>query len=280
MILNRSVGATSSLVLLFFVYPFRTQKAGVTAAATFIVRNHHCRLPPSSAFKGSSSTCTHHLKFLSPLVATGRRMASSSTDSPNHPQRPRPNDSTYWVNDMLLAGEHPTSKKCSESQTRKRLRDYLECGITCFVDLTFEGERADYEQILMEEAANQQHQQQPGTASPLSRPVVSYKRLPIPDFGIPESKERMKEILNTIDMAINEGGSKAYVHCRGGIGRTGTVVGCYIMRHRDDFNNNVSSGKDALDEVNRLFQASARSSESYYSPETRDQMRFVEEWEE
>ena len=62
-----------------------------------------------------------------------------------------------------------------------------------------------------------------------------------------------------------------YVHCVGGIGRTGTTVGCYLVRHGND-------GETALKEVDRLFQNSDRSQESWTSPETRQQMDFVRKW--
>ena len=167
----------------------------------------------------------------------------------------RPNSCTYWVSDHLLAGEYPAGKR-GEEETR--LRRYLQTGITLFVDLTREGEKPGYEEILQQEAANANVQ-------------VKYKRLPIQDFGIPE-RERMKEILDTIDEAVATS-NKVYVHCRGGIGRTGTVVGCYLARHG-------TTGQEALDETNRLFQSSDRSMESWASPETREQMNFVKDWNE
>ena len=40
----------------------------------------------------------------------------------------------------------------------------------------------------------------------------------------------LKHILDEIDGAILNG-KTVYVHCLGGIGRTGTVVGCYLVRH-------------------------------------------------
>ena len=40
----------------------------------------------------------------------------------------------------------------------------------------------------------------------------------------------MKRILDDVDEAI-AGGGLTYVHCWGGIGRTGTVVGCWLVRH-------------------------------------------------
>jgi len=221
---------------------------------------------------------------------------------PPSPRRRRPNESTYWVNDSLLAGEHPmASSRRSSSRgdgddygetKRRRVRSYLDCGISCFVDLTYPGEREDYEEILREEASARKNKmastELPGAADDDGNDRIVYRRIPVPDFGVPESKESMKRILDTIDDAITRKHQNVYVHCRGGIGRTGTVVGCYLVRHRggggsedaNKSNNKEYSGKDALEEVNRLFQSSARSRESSYSPETSEQMRFVEEWEE
>ena len=40
----------------------------------------------------------------------------------------------------------------------------------------------------------------------------------------------MASILDAIDAAL-DGGKTVYVHCWGGVGRTGTVVGCWLVRH-------------------------------------------------
>ena len=82
----------------------------------------------------------------------------------------------------------------------------------------------------------------------------------------------MVKILNAIDAAVVQN-QKVYVHCAGGIGRTGTTVGCYLVRHGND-------GQAALQEVNRLFQYSDRSMTSWNSPETAEQMQFVRDWKE
>eukprot|EP00957_Ditylum_brightwellii_P026272 1987188-Ditylum_brightwellii.AAC.1 len=81
----------------------------------------------------------------------------------------------------------------------------------------------------------------------------------------------MSRILDTIDEAIWERNHTVYVHCRGGIGRTGTAVGCFLVRRGN-------TGEEALEEVNRLFQNSGRSRESWSSPETTEQIDFVRNW--
>jgi len=172
-------------------------------------------------------------------------------------QPPRPNDNTYWVTENFLAGEYPTDKR-SEEESRKKIQKYLDVGIDFFVDLTQEGERGSYQRILKEEATKTNRR-------------ARYWRLPVQDFGIP-TKEEMQQILDTIDSAIADN-KKVYVHCRGGIGRTGTTVGCYLARHG-------YGGEEALTEVNRLFQNSNKSYESSFSPETRAQKTMVKEWKE
>ena len=82
----------------------------------------------------------------------------------------------------------------------------------------------------------------------------------IPDFGTP-SRRTMTRILDRIDVLLANG-AVVYVHCRGGIGRTGTVVGCYLVRHG-------ATGEEAIATVTRLRGA---------GPETAEQRRLVLGW--
>ena len=169
----------------------------------------------------------------------------------------RPIEQSYWVEESrLLAGEYPGSYD-SES-ARRHMDAFLEAGINTFIDLTQSHELVSYETILKEQAQ-------------VYDLDAFYHRFAIRDHGIP-SRETMIAILDTIDDAINSG-RKVYIHCWGGVGRTGITVGCYLVRHG-------ATNEQALIQVNKLYRT--RSNTFYYptSPETQEQMEFVRTWSE
>ena len=77
----------------------------------------------------------------------------------------------------------------------------------------------------------------------------------------------MSRILDDIDAALEEDRT-VYVHCWGGRGRTGTVVGCWLVRHGLD-------GGDALEQIARLRRDLGHGSPS---PETAAQCAMVTGW--
>ncbi len=85
----------------------------------------------------------------------------------------------------------------------------LDDGTTLYLDLTEEGELAGYAHLLGE--------------------GVRHVRMPIRDHGVP-SEEQLARTLDLLDEALGEG-EVVYVHCRGGVGRTGIVIGCHRKRH-------------------------------------------------
>ncbi len=162
---------------------------------------------------------------------------------------------SYWVwPGRLLAGQY--LEAFDDEKLRARLRLMLESGVTFFVDLTEKGEKGlkNYAPPLAEEAA----------ALGLA---VEHRRLPVPDFEIPTVAE-MKHILDAIDAAL-AAGQGVYVHCFFGIGRTGVVVGCYLVRHG-------LNGQEALGELARLRQGTYF--EGMSSPVTQEQRQMVQNW--
>ena len=114
---------------------------------------------------------------------------------------PIPN-SYQLLDGRLIAGEYPGDR--DSAPARQKLGALLDAGVTTFVDLTKSHELKPYDTLLAEEAA--------------ARGVeVRHVRLPIRDVSVPQSPDVMREILDTIDSALRDGG-KVYVHCWGGIG--------------------------------------------------------------
>ena len=168
---------------------------------------------------------------------------------------------SYWViPGKFLAGAYPGAKDMAEA--RLNIGDLLESGIRCIVNL-MELDETDnhwfpfvpYDSIVKAMASGLEHE-------------VMLLRYPVPDFGIP-SRERMVSILNAID-AATERQMGVYVHCRGGIGRTGTVVGCYLIRH------GLATAADVAERIALLRRDDATA--SIRSPQTDDQRLFVQSW--
>lgn len=240
-------------------------------------RTHHTSLPPiipssfaptRASFGGGSVSLFHHS---SSTTTTNDSNGDSKNENKKKlvgpaVQPPRPNDNTYWViPNAFIAGEYPGDSSGTIDATRQKLRAYLDLGVTAFFDLTFPGENTEYESTLKDEAL--------AVTRLHNNKTVEYHRYSIPNFGIPSDPNLMKELLEEMHGAMNERKQTVYIHCRGGIGRTGTTVGCFLKQY-----GNYENGDDALQELNRLFQTSGRSMESSYSPETPDQIHFVKEW--
>ncbi len=166
-----------------------------------------------------------------------------------------PISDSYWVHPgQLLAGEYP--RDWDDDTSRHKLRLLLEAGVVFFLDLTEAGEYGltPYRPLLREEAVA------PGQAT-------DHCRMPIRDMDTPTPQE-MVRILDTIDAELAKGHT-VYVHCFGGIGRTGTVVGCYLVRHG-------KSGREALDEIGYLRRDVPAAWQR--SPETEMQRQMVLAW--
>lgn len=167
----------------------------------------------------------------------------------------RPHKNCYWVEEnRFLAGEYPGH--ISTFFMRQRLKRYLDAGINFFIDLTEPKELQPYEQILQEVAA-------------AKNIIVTYIRMPIKDMSIP-TVEFMNEIISVITKAL-ENNKKIYVHCWGGIGRTGTVVGSYLK-------SKGMTGDEALEQIKQWWKTVAKSVYHPKSPQSARQIDFIKSY--
>ena len=169
---------------------------------------------------------------------------------------PTPGDSYWVIEGRLLAGPYPGAR--SKPAAAAKLEAFLDAGVTCFVDLTEEGEGPPlhpYASLLQRLAAKGERR-------------VTHLRLPIRDVNIPSSSH-MRAVLAAIRFALEEG-ETVYVHCWGGVGRTGTVVGCMLVE------DGVPPG-DVLEHLGWFRRHTKRAKN--VSPETPEQREFVRTWQ-
>ena len=178
----------------------------------------------------------------------------SAPNSRNHPTA-----NSYWVRPgRFAAGEYPGAP--NDSEAAAKLRILLDAGINHFIDLTEQVERLEpYDAIVKEEGRRR------GLA-------IGYERHPIVDESVPHSREQMAAILDAIDTALSNR-KAVYVHCWGGVGRTGTVVGCWLVRHG-------YTGDAALRQIAEWWLGVAKRSRKPVSPETCEQRAYVRSWTE
>ena len=156
---------------------------------------------------------------------------------------------SYWVSSgQLLAGEYP--RDLDKELSLLKLNALVQAGISAFIDLTEERDGLlPYDDMLE---------------------GVHYERFPVRDVSVPASSEVMRTILDAIDTHIGQ--SRAvYVHCWGGIGRTGTVIG-QLARHGHE-------GQAAYGRHQELWWHNPKS--AYRSlPETWEQKQYILDWRE
>jgi hypothetical protein len=168
----------------------------------------------------------------------------------------RPHPNCYWlISARLLAGEYPGALQ--REACAARIDAMLDTGMRQFVDLTNEGEAAmPYVPTLVARA--------------VARGLrVTHHRFAIPDYGVP-SVAVMRAALDAVYRAIAVG-EPVYLHCWGGVGRTGTAVGCLLREQ----GCNVAEAFDILD---RKWQVMAKRGQHPRSPETAAQIAFIERW--
>jgi hypothetical protein len=169
--------------------------------------------------------------------------------------QPQPIPNSYWATPQLLACEYPGAP--TPAAAIPKLDALLAAGIRDFYDLTEAGELMPYEALLRERA----------THAGLDPATIQYHQFPVRDLDLP-TPERLAQVLAALAKSA-AAGRLAAVHCWGGIGRTGTVVGCYLVQQRG------LSGSEALAFIAHEWQTVAKRDRAPRSPETDAQIAFV-----
>lgn len=121
------------------------------------------------------------------------------------------------------------------------IRELAAANVTLLVDLTQSGELEPYSSLI--------------------DPPLRYVNRPIRDFSVP-TRHDLVAILDEIDAELDAGGI-VYVHCWAGCGRTGVVVGSWLVRH----------GVEPTEALRRIAEARGLG-----CPQTLEQRMFVLEW--
>lgn len=161
----------------------------------------------------------------------------------------RPLHQSYevWGNGIIYAGEYPGDK--NGEIAKQKIERMYHFGVRHFIDLTEEGELRPYNHLLPSD--------------------TTYTRFPIIDCGAPKNIESVQRLLLRIE-ELKKMDGYVYVHCWGGVGRTGTIIACYLAQNWDEPDLNKT-----LEMLRRNFSKMPKSAYRE-TPETKEQIDFIE----
>ena len=162
----------------------------------------------------------------------------------------KPTGYSYRVDENVWAGEYPVWE-WEQGAKMRQLKLFTDFGINYFLDLTEDGEMPPYAPLL---------------AHSICRHAFS-----IPNGCVPHSVRWVVDLFRVITGVLNKPETKLYIHCVGGVGRTGTIVACYYIYFKG------MAVDDALAEMRRRFATHGRSA-WMSAPETEAQVNFIKEF--
>jgi protein-tyrosine phosphatase len=173
----------------------------------------------------------------------------------------KPFSRSYWViPDQFLAGYYPGDQHMETME--EKMQGLLNCGIRCVINL-IESDELDHEgQTFVDYVPVIKKLANDGAP-------VEFHRMPIRNLEIP-SRDFMVQLLDCIDDALGKN-LPVYIHCWGGQGRTGTVVGCWLIRH------GITEGEGVLEKIKELRRFDSKAHNP--SPMMPDQIQMVLSWE-
>ena len=165
----------------------------------------------------------------------------------------RPLYQSFYLGDgALFAGEYPGDKYGEKA--KDKIRHMLHFGVRHFIDLTEEGELNPYAHLLPDDC--------------------TYDRFPIRDVSIPRSTYDVYRLIDRINQLSKRNDGYVYIHCWGGVGRTGTIVACFLAESMQD-----PTLENALTSLRNRFSQMPKSSHRV-TPETKEQVAFIGQYVE
>lgn len=162
----------------------------------------------------------------------------------------KPTGYSYRVDDNVWAGEYPVWE-WEQGARMRQLKLFTDFGINYFLDLTENGEMPPYAPFLTNN--------------------IGRHTFPIPNGCIPHSVKWVVDLFRIINGVLNKPETKLYIHCHGGVGRTGTIVACYYIYFKG------MPADNALAEMRRRYATHGRSA-WMSAPETEVQLNFIKEF--
>ncbi|PPQ86270.1 hypothetical protein CVT25_005513 [Psilocybe cyanescens] len=211
---------------------------------------------PKNASVPSSSSSPDHVDDLQHSQRKLQALFIEDVPRPLTAVCARPIPNSYWATPLLLACEYPWTPN---NPNKPKLDALLRAGVRTFIDLTECGELLPYSSILSQRCA----------LLGIDDSTIEYHRFAIRDRCLPESINHMYRVLDTL-RDNQERGRISAVHCRGGIGRTGMVIGCWLVE-----SGVAQDGRQALAIIAREWKSVEKCKRYPHSPETGAQFDFV-----
>lgn len=175
----------------------------------------------------------------------------------------RPLYQSYYLGTRnIFAGEYPGDKNGEKAQGKTD--QMVHFGVRHFIDLTEEGELRPYSHLLPKDC--------------------TYTRFPIRDVNVPDSVDSVARLIGHIQELSKRDDGYVYIHCWGGVGRTGTIVGCYLAEDlkKSSYKYSQSIKNDELTEsvmrkLRNSFSQMPKSSHRV-TPETKEQEEFIKKY--
>ena len=165
----------------------------------------------------------------------------------------RPLYQSYYTGiSHIYAGEYAGDKYGEKAETK--ILQMHQFGVRHFVDLTEEGEMTPYAHLLPADC--------------------NHTRFPIRDVSAPDNLDEVHQLIGKIMELSNRDDGYVYIHCWGGVGRTGTIVGCLLAENMEG---------PTFDAVMKKFRGQfleMPKSAHRVTPETKEQEAFVKKYVE